>query len=131
MKLTQIAILVFTLSAGYSVNAQETVRRSEEPIRKIGIAELKLTPEQTATNRATELKSKLELTGDQFTSVKNLFLKIENRRASFTNLSDAEKSKANSDLQSAEDRELNSILSPSQQKLNSGSKTTTKTATNM
>ena len=131
MKLTQIAILAFTLSAAYSVNAQEKERRSTEPIKKISVAELKLTPEQTATKRATELRSKVELTDDQFTSVNSLFLKIENRRAAFTNLSEAEKLKANSELQTVEDRELNSILSPTQQKLNSGTKTTTKTATSM
>jgi len=134
MKIVQIALLAITLTAGITANAQETekaVKKNTTSVTSSNIKSLPFTPEQTALNRTNELKSKVKLTEEQEISVKNLFLKIENRKASLASLSSEEKAKAMKDLQSVEDRELNSILSPSQQKLNSGSNSTVKPAANM
>lgn len=137
MKIGQIALVAITLTTGFALNAQETngKRNSQETKlttnTSLEVNSLSLTPEQTAINKTEALKAKVQLTDDQITSVKSLFLKIENRKASLASLSSEEKAKAMQDLQSVEDRELNSILSPSQQKLNSGSNSTVKPAANM
>lgn len=138
MKIGQIALVAITLTIGFALNAQETTgRKSDNKIEPIGnmkvvnLSELNASPEQTAINKTEALKAKVKLTEEQEISVKNLFLKIENRKASLASLSSEEKAKAMKDLQSVEDRELNSILSPSQQKLNSGSNSTVKPAANM
>lgn len=137
MKIVQIAFLAITLTTGFAVNAQESTESRKTTDKKLStvnnanIQKLSLTPEQTALNKTNELKSKMELTNDQEVAVKNLFLKIENRKAGLTNLNEADKQRSLNELQSVEDRELNSILAPTQQKINSESKTTTKTATNM
>ena len=115
MKIVQIALLAITLTAGITANAQETekaVKKNTTSVTSSNIKSLPFTPEQTALNRTNELKSKVKLTEEQEISVKNLFLKIENRKASLASLSSEEKAKAMKDLQSVEDRELNSILSP-------------------
>ena len=120
MKSNKLVLLALALTAGITANAQETekaVKKNTTSVTSSNIKSLPFTPEQTALNRTNELKSKVKLTEEQEISVKNLFLKIENRKASLASLSSEEKAKAMKDLQSVEDRELNSILSPSQQVL--------------
>jgi len=138
MKSNKLVLLVLTFTTSLALNAQETTtqinNRKLEPKRAmkvVNFSELNTTPEQIAKNKTQELMSKVKLTEEQAVSVNNLFLKIENRKASLADKNQDEKEKALIELQSIEDKELNSILSSSQQKLNSESKKVTKTATSM
>jgi len=131
MKLNQIVVVAITATMGFAVNAQETnTRKGSElknvtPLKKIELTDANSTPEQTATKRTQNLKAKVQLTDDQVTSVQNLFVKIENRKDALKNLSAEEQVQPRKDLQAVEDRELNKILTPAQQKLNSSPKTNT------
>lgn len=138
MKITQIVLLAVTLTIGFASNAQEATEiRKNSDIKKTGslrtadLNQLVKTPEQIATERAIELKSQVELTDEQFTAVKDLFLKTENRKAALTNVSEEEKAKEITNLKANEDKALKEILTPTQQKIISKPNSTTKTATSM
>lgn len=138
MKITQIVLVAITLTIGFASNAQEvTETRKNSGIKQTGtlktanLNELVKTPEQIATERAVELKSQVELSDDQFTAVKDLFLKMENRKAALTNVSEEEKAKEIANLKVNEDKALKAILTPAQQKIISKPNSTTKTATSM
>lgn len=134
MKTNKLVLLALALTAGITANAQETekaVKKNTTSITSSNIKSLPFTPEQTALNKTNELKSKTQLTEEQEAAVKNLFLKIENRKAALTSQTDDEKARALKELQEVEDRELNSILAPSQRKVKLETKTSTKNATSM
>jgi hypothetical protein len=134
MKLIKTTLVALTVIIGFSSNAQETRKNSgikqTGTLKTTNLNELAKTPEQIATERAVELKSKVELTDEQFTSVKDLFLKTENRKAALTNVSEEEKAKEIANLKTNEEKALNAILTPTQQKTISAPKTA-KSATNM
>ena len=137
MKSNKIVLLALALTAGITANAQEkneTRIARENNISKtkaIGLPNTSQTPEQIATAKTEKLKGNTVLSSEQEVSVKNLFLKIENRKAALTNLSEQEKANSLKELQEVEDRELKAILAPSQQKMKSETKATTKNATSM
>lgn len=140
MNLIKTTLVALTVVIGFASNAQEAgntstrtpLKKDAKIAHKLTVAEFKMTPEQTANKRADELNAKVELNEEQFTKVKDLFLKVENRKNALNNSSSSEEEKNNAlnDLQKMEDRELQSILTPDQKNILSTPKTN-KTATNM
>jgi len=136
MKLIKTTLVALTVIIGFNSNAQETSSRKTSPNTQVRATQspqaisFVSTPEQIATQRADELKAKVELTAEQYSKVKDLFLKVENRKSAINNVSEEEKTNALNDLQIMENKELDTILTPTQKKIVSAPKTT-KTATNM
>ena len=140
MKIIKTTLVALTLVIGISSYAQEnSTIQQKKPAQKefrntrnLNTIEFKLSPEQTANKRTDELNSKVKLTEDQLTKVKDLFLKVENQKETLKNsdASETEKNNALIELQKMEDDGLQSILTPDQNKILSAPKTN-KTATNM
>lgn len=137
MKLIKTTLVALIAIIGFSSNAQETKTSNETLVKKemrvsreLKVAEFKLSPEQIATHRADELKTKVELTAEQYAKVKELFLKVENRKSAINNVSEEEKTNALNNLQKMENDELETILTPTQKKIVSSPKTENK-ASNM
>lgn len=137
MKLKQIALIMLTITLSFMSNAQESSAKKSTKDAKLRDVEVKevqklsLTPEQTADNKTKALKEKVQLSESQEVAVKDLFLKMENRRAALNKLNEQERAKALKDVQTVEDRELNTILSNQSTKKQTESPSKTKTATNM
>lgn len=137
MKLKQIALLMLTITLSFMSNAQESSAKKSTKDAKLRDVEVKevqklsLTPEQTADNKTKALKEKVQLSESQEVAVKDLFLKMENRRVALNKLNEQERAKALKDVKTVEDRELNTILSNQSTKKQTESPSKTKTATNM
>ena len=97
MKIGQITLIALALTSGCTVFAQEKTENRvarENNISKtkvVGLPNTQQSPEQIATAKTEKLKSSTQLSSEQEVSVKNLFLKIENRKAALTNLNEQEK----------------------------------------
>jgi uncharacterized protein with von Willebrand factor type A (vWA) domain len=137
MKLIKTSLLALAVAIGLFSNAQETgsVERAEtkkevKTTTKLTTADFKTSPELTAASRAEELRTKVQLTDEQYSKVKDLFLKVENRKNALNGASEDDKTKATNDLKTLENRELDNILTPAQKKIVSSPKTENK-ASNM
>lgn len=138
MNLLKTTFVALTIIIGFASNAQDSKGRRNSSSTEIkatispNAISFVSTPEQVANKRAEELNSKVGLNEDQLTKVKDLFLKVENRKNALNNSSSSEEEKNNAlnELQKMEDEGLQSILTTNQKKMLSAPKTT-KTATNM
>lgn len=137
MKLIKTTLVVLTIIIGFSSNAQDSRERktasSTDVKARISSNPMSfISTEQIANKRVDELNAKVELNEEQLTKVKELFLKVENRKKALNNSNSSEEEKNNTlnELQKMEDEGLQSILTTDQKKILSAPKTN-KTATDM